>query len=90
MLELLIALTIVEAVLVLGVLVYYLIRLRISLRNTAGLLGKTAFGVRAIEQQAKAIGPSVVRINAALEELATAGPELVAAAERLPTVEETR
>lgn len=90
MLELLIALTIVEAVLVLGVLVYYLIRLRISLRNTAGLLAKTAFGVRAIEQQASTIGPSVVRINAALEQLASAGPQLVAGAERLPAPEETR
>lgn len=82
MLELLITLTIVEAVLVLGVLVWYLIRLRISLRNTADLLAKTAFGVRAIETQAEAIGPGVGRINAVLEELAAAGPELVAAADR--------
>lgn len=82
MLELLITLTIVEAVLVLGVLVWYLIRLRISLRNTAGLLAKVAFGVRAIETQAGAIGPGVLRINAVLEELATVGPELVAAADR--------
>ncbi|MBW3664712.1 MAG: hypothetical protein KY469_16560 [Actinobacteria bacterium] len=82
MLELLITLTIVEAVLVLAVLVWYLIRLRISLRNTAGLLAKTAFGVRAIETQAGAIGPGVLRINAVLEELATVGPELVAAADQ--------
>lgn len=82
MLELLITLTIVEAVLVLAVLVYYLIRLRVSLRHTAGLLAKTAFGVRAIETQAGAIGPGVLRINAVLQELATVGPELVAAADR--------
>lgn len=82
MLELLITLTVVEAVLVLAVLVWYLIRLRVSLRNTAALLAKTAFGVRAIESQAGAVGPGVVRINAVLQELATVGPELVAAADR--------
>lgn len=82
MLELLITLTIVEVVLVLAVLVWYLIRLRISLRNTATLLAKTAFGVRAIETQAGAIGPGVTRMNAVLQELATVGTELVAAADR--------
>ncbi len=61
--ELLITLTIVEIVLVLVVLVYYLVRIAASLRRTSVLLGKVAFGVRAIETQTQVIGPSVVRVN---------------------------
>ncbi len=59
----LITLTIVEIALVLLVLVYYLVRIAASLRRTSVLLGKVAFGVRAIETQCSAIGPSVVTVN---------------------------
>ncbi len=83
MLELLIVLTVVEVLLVLAVLLGHLLIVRDSLRRTAGLLAKTAFGVRAIETQAGAIGPSVVRINAALEELGEAAPRIADGVDQL-------
>jgi len=63
MTALLVTLTVVEIVLVAGVLVYYLLRIAASLRRTSVLLGKVAFGVRAIETQCSSIGPSVLTIN---------------------------
>lgn len=60
---LLVTLTIVEILLVVVVLVYYLARIAGSLRRTSTLLGKTAFGVRAIETQCEVIGPSVLTVN---------------------------
>lgn len=63
MTALLITLTLLEIAVVLVVLVYYLVRISASLRRTSVLLGKVAFGVRAIETQCSAIGPSVVTIN---------------------------
>ena len=76
MLELLIVLTVVEVLLVLGVLAVYLGLVGRSLRTTATVLGKVAFGVRAIETQTSAVGPGVTRINAALEDLAAAAPQV--------------
>jgi len=69
---LLVTLTIVEIVLVLLVLVYYLVRIASSLRRTSVLLGKVSFGVRAIETQCSAIGPSVITINDQLTGIAGA------------------
>jgi hypothetical protein len=63
MTALLVTLTIVEIALVLVVLVYYLLRIAASLRRTSVLLGKVAFGVRAIETQCSVIGPSVLTVN---------------------------
>ncbi len=63
MTALLVTLTLFEIVLVVVVLVYYLMRIAASLRRTSVLLGKVAFGVRAIETQCSSIGPSVVTIN---------------------------
>jgi len=63
MTALLVTLTLLEIVLVVVVLVYYLMRIAASLRRTSVLLGKVAFGVRAIETQCSSIGPSVVTIN---------------------------
>lgn len=83
MLELLIILTVVEIALVLGVLLVHLVLVRDSLRSTAKLLARTAFGVRAIETQAGAIGPGVVRINAALQDLAETGPRVADGLDRL-------
>jgi len=60
---LLITLTVLEIVLVVIVLVYYLARIAASLRRTSTLLGKVAFGVRAIETQCQVIGPSVLSVN---------------------------
>lgn len=63
MTTLLVTLTIALIVLVAIVLVYYLIRIAASLRRTSVLLGKVAFGVRAIETQCNVIGPSVLTVN---------------------------
>ncbi len=69
---LLTTLTLLEIVLVAVVLVYYLVRIAASLRRTSVLLGKVAFGVRAIETQCASIGPSVVTINEQLSGVAGA------------------
>ncbi len=63
MTALLITLSLLEIVLVAVVLVYYLVRIAASLRRTSVLLGKVAFGVRAIETQCSSIGPAVLTIN---------------------------
>lgn len=76
MTALLVTLTIVEIVLVAGVLVYYLVRVAASLRRTAVLLGKVSFGVRAIETQCNVIGPSVLKVNDQLEGVADALADL--------------
>ena len=73
---LLVALTIVEIVLVVVVLVYYLVRIAASLRRTAALLGKVSFGVRAIETQTNVIGPSVLKVNDQLGGIADALADL--------------
>lgn len=62
--------------LVVIVLAYFLIRIAASLRRTSALLGKVAFGVRAIETQCNVIGPSVVKINDQLAGVAGALSDL--------------
>jgi len=76
MTALLITLTLLEIVIVAVVLVYYLLRIAGSLRRTAVLLGKVAFGVRAIETQCSSIGPSVLTINDQLTGVAAALSDL--------------
>ncbi len=73
---LLVTLTIIEIVLVAIVLVYYLVRIAASLRRTSVLLGKVAFGVRAIETQCEVIGPSVLKVNDQLGGVAEALADL--------------
>lgn len=80
MTALLVLLTIVEIALVVGVLVYYLVRIAASLRRSSALLGKVAFGVRAIETQTNVIGPSVLAVNDQLVEIAVALDDLAALA----------
>lgn len=63
MTALLVVLTLIEIALVVGVLVYYLVAISRSLRRTSQTLAKVAFGVRAIETQCSAIGPSVLALN---------------------------
>ena len=60
---LLVVLTLVEIALVLAVLVGYLVAIGRSLRRTAVLLGKVAFGVRAIETQTEMVGAQVPVLN---------------------------
>lgn len=72
MTALLIVLTLLEIVIVVGVLVAYLVAISRSLRRTAVLLGKVSFGVRAIETQCAPIGPSVLTINSQLAGISAA------------------
>ena len=65
----LVILTVVEVVIVLGVLAIYLVLIDRHLRVISAYLGKLAFGVRAVETQTNPIGPSVLRINATLREI---------------------
>lgn len=76
MTALLVILTIIEIVAVLVVLVYYLVRIAASLRRTSVLLGKVAFGVRAIETQCDVIGPAVLTVNDRLTGVAGALADL--------------
>lgn len=73
---LLITVSVIEIVLVAAVLVYYLTRIAASLRRTSVLLGKVAFGVRAIETQCSVIGPSVVTVNGQLATISKALADL--------------
>lgn len=76
MTALLVALTIAEIVLVVGAIGYFLIRVAASVRRTSVLLGKVAFGVRAIETQCEVIGPAVTTVNGQLAGVSDALAEL--------------
>lgn len=67
MTALLVVLTLLEIAVVLGVLVGYIVAIARSLRRTSQSLAKVSFGVRAIETQCQAIGPSVGLLNERLE-----------------------
>ncbi len=69
MTALLVTLTVIEIALVVGVLAVYLILIGRKLRVVSNVLGKVAFGVRAVESQTAPIGPSVLRINQRLGEI---------------------
>jgi hypothetical protein len=60
---LLVVLSLLEIVLVVAVLAGYLVAVARSLRRTAVLLGKVAFGVRAIERQVETVGAAVPPLN---------------------------
>lgn len=66
MLELLVALTIVEVVLLLAVLAGYLLATLRGLRDIGRLLDQISFGVRAIDTQTARIAPDTDRLEAAL------------------------
>lgn len=80
---LLIVLTVVEIVVVVGVLAGYLIAIARSLGRTSESLAKVTFGVRAIETQCSSIGPSVTRINDQLTGIAGALDGVASKAESL-------
>lgn len=69
---LLIVLTVVEILVFLGVVAGYLSAIERSLGRTSTLLGKVAFGVRAIEKQTAPVGPGVTRLNGQLTEISGA------------------
>ncbi len=72
MTALLIVLTVVEVLLLVAVLAYFLVRIAASLRRTREHLAKVSFGVRAIETQCSSIGPGVTTVNRQLEDIAAA------------------
>lgn len=73
-------LTIVEVLVFVGAVAWYILRITRSLRGTAELLGRVSFGVRAIEQQTSPIGSVVTRINGQLDTIANGLADLADAA----------
>jgi len=68
----LIAATIGEVVVLVGVLAGYLLVIARALRRVSRTLGQIAFGVRAIERQTEPVGPALREINGALEQATAA------------------
>ncbi len=68
----LIAATLGEVLLLVGVLAGYLIAIAETLRRVSSKLGSITFGVRAIEKQTEPVGPALRDVNAALEQAAAA------------------
>jgi hypothetical protein len=79
----LIVLTVVEVLVLVTALVYYLVVISASLNRTSANLAKVTYGVRAIETQCSSIGPSVTRANEQLNVIAGALGGLVDKADRL-------
>jgi ABC-type transporter Mla subunit MlaD len=65
-----VVLTVVEILLLVGVLAYFLTRLDRVLANTAANLGRIAEGAKAIDAHCQPIGPLTTEINALLGEAA--------------------
>lgn len=63
---LLVVLSVLEALLLVGALALYLVAIIRRLRKISSILGKVAFGVRAVESQTAPIGRSLEALNAAL------------------------
>ena len=82
MLQLVIALSVLEGVIVITVLALYLVSILRSLRKSVSFAAKIAFGVRAIETQVGSVGPSVTSLNRTLSEIAAALPRVAEKAER--------
>ena len=59
----LVVLTVLEVLIIVGALSFYLIIISRSLERIAKSLAKVTFGVRAIETECESIGPSVVKVN---------------------------
>lgn len=68
----LVALTLAEVLLLVGVLAGYLVAIAVRLRSISNTLAQVTFGVRAIETQTAPIGPHLRDINGALGQVAGA------------------
>lgn len=62
----LVTLSVLEIVLFIAAVAFYLVRVGDSLQRSAATLAKVTFGVRAVESQCAPIGPVVTRINGQL------------------------
>lgn len=80
---LLIALTVIDILLFIGVLAYFLNRIARQLNHISATLGKVTFGVRAVETQCAVIGPAVDGLNRNLREVAGGVTQAAAMAGRL-------
>lgn len=79
--------TVLEVVIVVWALVRHLGRLDRKLKDLSFRLSHIAFGVNAVEWQTGRLGPSVLRLNAALRAIAGALPPLIDKAERVAQVQ---
>jgi uncharacterized protein YoxC len=77
------AMTIVDVLLLVIVLAYFLNRVARLLNSISATLGKVTFGVRAVESQCAVIGPAADQINANLTVAAGNLQQAATAAERL-------
>jgi hypothetical protein len=72
---LLVILTVLEIALLVAVLAIYLIAIGRRLEKITRIMGKVAFGVRAVNTQTSTVGPSVTKLNSTLREIEAAlGP----------------
>lgn len=78
-----IVLTVLEIVLLVAVLGYFLNRVARQLNSICKTLGKIAFGVRAVETQCAAIGPAADSINTNLTRALRDLEQVAARAERI-------
>lgn len=76
-------LTVLEIVLLVVTLAFFLNRVAVQLNNISANLARVTFGVRAVETQCAAIGPATDRINANLASAAGGLEQAAAQAERL-------
>ncbi|HEX2700824.1 MAG TPA: hypothetical protein VHM89_11550 [Acidimicrobiales bacterium] len=75
--------TVVEILLFVAVLGFFLNRITQQLVSVNKTLAKITFGVRAVETQCHAIGPAADRINANLQSVAAGLEDAAARTERL-------
>ena len=79
----LVVLTVIEILLLVGVLARYLVLIHRRLVSINQNLARITFGVRAVETQTTSIGPSVAELNQRLTEAAQELGPLVERSERL-------
>lgn len=78
-----VVMSVVDVLLLVIVLAYFLNRVARLLNSISGTLGKVTFGVRAVESQCAVIGPAADQINANLTVAAGNLERAAVAAERL-------
>ena len=78
-----IVLTVLEIVLLVAVLGFFLNRIARQLNSISKTLAKITFGVRAVETQCLVIGPAADRLNPVLADIANGVDQAANAAERL-------
>ncbi len=79
----LVLVSVVDIVLLVAVLAYFLNRVARQLNHISATLAKVTFGVRAVETQCAAIGPAAERVNTNLRAAAAGLEKAAVRAERL-------